>query len=150
MPVTDDGVVIWLWSFLACLNKRENVGDVTGGLERTNGGAALEADLGRVGDGWCGSRGSDEAVMASLVGLCQRPQSWGLGRIGGVPRPPEWGLGWSGRMGWFVVMSCWRPNKEEFSMFPFCVLFPLNGVAGWFSILIWVPLIVVPDSWVIA
>jgi hypothetical protein len=50
MPVTDGGVVIWSRSFLACLNRRENVGDVTGGLKRTNGGAVLEAGLGRVRD----------------------------------------------------------------------------------------------------
>jgi hypothetical protein len=36
------------------------VGDVTGGLERTNGRAALEAGLGRVGDGQCRLWGSGQ------------------------------------------------------------------------------------------
>jgi hypothetical protein len=59
-----------------------------GGLERANGGAALEAGLGRVGDGQCRLWCSGEAVMLPGVGLCPRPQGEGLGRTGGVPRPP--------------------------------------------------------------
>jgi hypothetical protein len=47
------------------------VGDVTGGLERANGGAALEAGLGRVKDGQCCLWGSSEAVMLSGVSLCR-------------------------------------------------------------------------------
>jgi hypothetical protein len=47
------------------------MGDVTWGLERANGGAVLEAGLGRVGDGQCRLWGSDEVV--SLPGLvCDR------------------------------------------------------------------------------
>jgi hypothetical protein len=63
------------------------VGDVTGGLERANGGVALEAGLRQVEEGQCRLWGSDEAVMLPGVGLCPRPQGGGLGRTGGVPRP---------------------------------------------------------------
>jgi hypothetical protein len=146
MPVTDDGVVIWPRSFLACSDRRENVGDVTGGLERTNGGAALEAGLGRGGDGWCCFRGSDEAVYGAVGRpVVQDP----------VLRPranrrcfetPGRGLGWSRMMGWSIDISYWRPNKKGFSPFSLCRLFSLTGEAGWFGILIWVPLIVVPDT----
>jgi hypothetical protein len=54
------------------------MGDVIGGLERTNGGAALEAGLGRVGDEQCRLWGSAEAMMLLGVGLCPRPQGGGL------------------------------------------------------------------------
>jgi hypothetical protein len=47
------------------------MGDVTGGLERANGGATLEAGLGRVGDGQCCLWGSGEAVRL-LGSACVR------------------------------------------------------------------------------
>jgi hypothetical protein len=46
------------------------VGDVTGVLERANGGVASEAGLGRGRD-----RGSDETVMMLWVGLCLWPSA---------------------------------------------------------------------------
>jgi hypothetical protein len=63
------------------------MGDVIGGLKCANRGAALEAGLGRVGDGQRRLWGSGEAVMLLGVSLCPRPQGRGLERIGGVPRP---------------------------------------------------------------
>jgi hypothetical protein len=55
------------------------VGDVTGGLERANGGAASEAGLGRGGDKGRHPWGSDETVMMWWVVLCPRPS----GRVSG-------------------------------------------------------------------
>jgi hypothetical protein len=52
------------------------VGDITGGLERTNGRAVSEVSLGRVRDGQCRLWGSGEAVMLPGVALCPRPQRW--------------------------------------------------------------------------
>jgi hypothetical protein len=50
------------------------MGDITGGLGCTNGRAALEVGLGRVGDGQCRLWGSGEAVIPLGVVLCPRPQ----------------------------------------------------------------------------
>jgi hypothetical protein len=51
------------------------VGDVTGGLEHANGGAALEASLGRGEDIGGNLRGLNKTVMMLRVGLCPYPSA---------------------------------------------------------------------------
>jgi hypothetical protein len=152
-------------SLLACpVGRYRNVGDVTGGLERANGGAVSEARVRRVREFPTsetlhqGLGRNGELTCRGL--LCLRPNAGvssesetddvisGVGRDSNHPRPFV-----RPRMKWRdgLVRSHGLLEAQQGESWPVGLLWLMFVVrlaweAGWIFILIWVPLIMVPDT----
>jgi hypothetical protein len=147
-------------SLLACpVGRRRNVGDVTGGPERANGRAASEAGVGRVGElpasetlYWGLGRDGDDAAGWPVP--VPSAGSWARRRCSETPcvRPRmKWSDGLVRSRGLLKAqqgrVSPWV-SLVDFSLRRGTLMFVVHLVweVGWIFILIWVPLIMVPDT----